>query len=91
PAPRGAAWRFSRGRVYRSLLRPLLSRSVRWVLRDLLMPAASERPAPPSLATVDYILDRVRDDVEELGRILGGAEPLWDLAAVRRRYATGST
>lgn len=91
PAPRGVAWRFSRGRLYRALLRPLLSRSARWVLRDLLMPPAPDRPAPPTLVTVDYILDRVRDDVEELGRILGGAEPLWDLAAVRRRYATGST
>ena len=88
-APRGAAWRLSRGGLYRSWLRPLLPRAVRRRLRRLTQAKPPPRPAPPSLSTVDYIQERVRDDAAELQRILRAPRPLWDFAEVRRRFADG--
>lgn len=84
----GWIWRFSRGAFYRACIRPWISRPVRLRIRALFLPPAGERPAPPSLATVDRILEAVRTDQEELQRMLGADEPLWDLDAVRARYLT---
>jgi len=86
-APRGPLWRFSRGYFYRAFLRPWLPRAVRSRLRDVLLPKAPRRPSPPSVATVDYILDRIREDVARLQQLLGLREPFWDLEAVRELYA----
>jgi hypothetical protein len=85
--PAGIGWRFSRGGLYRSWIRPRLPRSVRDRLRRLSMRPAPPRPAPPSPATVDYILDRVGEDVAALQALMGAAGPLWDFDAVRRHYA----
>ncbi len=84
--PGGAAWRLSRNRLYRSGIRPWLSRRARAALRGLTMPAPPPPPPPPSRATVDYILERVREDAAELQEIVGASRPLWDFAEVRRRY-----
>lgn len=84
--PTGWMWRFSRGSLYRSYIRPWVSRPVRTKIRRLVMPPAGERPSPPSLATVDRILDAVEDDQVELQRMLGAEVPLWDLQEVRARY-----
>ena len=86
----GPLWRVSRSGFYRTLLRPWLSRAARGRLRDALLPRGAERPAPPAAATVDFILDRVGDDVAELTRLAGWQEPPWDLEAVRARYHGGS-
>lgn len=86
-APRGLAWRFSRGAMYRNFIRPWLSPPVRLQIGKLLMPKAPSRPAPPSLETVDYLLEQVSDDASALREIVGSHEPLWDLDAVRWRFA----
>ena len=88
-APRGLAWRFSRGSAYRALIRPWLSSPVRLRIGRLLMPKAPSRPAPPTLETVDHIIERVRDDASALRGIVGSDEPLWDLDAVRRSFLAG--
>ena len=85
--PTGWMWRFSRGSFYRSWIRPWVSRPIRTRIRKLFMPPAGERPGPPSLATVDLILDGVRTDQEKLQRMLEADEPLWDLDDVRARYS----
>lgn len=85
-ARRGALWHLSRGRLYRALVRPLLPRRFRSRLRDSLLPRAPERPRPPSIDTVDHILDRVHDDVRRLQSLAGWAEAPWDLDATRRRF-----
>lgn len=87
PAPRGALWRFSRGSFYRAWIRPWLSRSVRTRLRKAILPKPPPRPVPPSVDTVDYILDSVRDDAFALQRLMRSREPLWDLEAVRESFA----
>lgn len=86
----GPLWRFARGSLYRTWLRPFLSRKQRSRLRDLLLPKAPDRPDLPSLDTVDYILDRVRPDLGLLQTLTAWNDPPWDLDLVRRRHATVS-
>lgn len=86
----GRWWRLSRGEAYQRWVRPWLPRSVRSALRRLILPEAPPRPAPPSLATVDLVLERVAGDVAALSRWSGRDEPLWDLDAVRASFADGA-
>jgi hypothetical protein len=88
-ARRGVAWRFAKSAFYRRWIRPRLSRPLRTRLRLRVTPSAPPRPRPPSLATVDYILDEIARDVASLPQLAGWSEPLWDLDAVRQRFAEG--
>lgn len=85
--PRGLVRRLSRNRAYRFLIRSWVSRPIRTRIRNLVTPAAPPRPRPPSVATVDYILERLRPDLEELQQLMGLDRPLWDLEEVRRKHA----
>ncbi len=81
-------WRLMRHNpIYKHLVRPIVPQRSREVLGRLLLPQAPARPDPPSLDTVDYILDRVRDDAETLRKFIGADKPLWDFDAIRRKYA----
>ncbi len=73
-------------RWYQSLVRPLLSASARYKLRSALLPKAPPRPRPPDAATVRWLVDQLREDVEELGVMMGRAKPLWDLQDVVRQH-----
>lgn len=84
----GIMWRLTRSGLYRRVVRPWLPRTARARLRDSLLRKAPSRRVPPSLDTIDHILDRVRDDVVLLQRLARWDEALWDLEAVRDRYVT---
>lgn len=73
-------------RWYQSLVRPLLSASARYKLRYALLPKAPPRPDPPEIETVRWLTDQLRQDVEELGAMMGRTDPLWDLQEVVRSY-----
>jgi len=82
----------NRSSVYRKGLRYLIPRSARELAYRTILPRGPQRPNPPTLATVDYILDRVRDDCERLRVLMGLPAPVWDLEKVREKYtAAGST
>lgn len=87
PVSRGPFGLVRRQGIYQKFIRPLLSNEAREALRVRLLPKAPPPPAPPSLETVDIIIERVRDDAEELRRMLGLPAPLWDFDAVRRKHA----
>ncbi len=73
-------------RWYQSLVRPLLSASARYKLRSALLPKAPPRPDPPNLETIRSLVNQLREDVEELGAMMGRTDPLWDLQEVLGRY-----
>jgi hypothetical protein len=51
------------------------------------LPKAPPRTAPPSLETVDSILEHLADDLDQLQRLMARSEPPWDFQAVRQRYS----
>jgi len=87
PIPVGPMARVLQSKVYRGGVRQLLHRNVRRRLASLLLPRNPEFVAPPSLATVDYILERVAEDSQELRRLLGVDAPLWDAERIRSDFA----
>ena len=84
PAATGLLWRMSKGPWYRKTIRSLLPRRLKGRLRSALLPQVPPRPDPPTVETVDYIIDRVREDAQHLRHLMGWAKPIWDFDAVRR-------
>lgn len=72
--------------LYRNVVRPFLSHSMREKLCASLLPKAPERPDPPSLETVDRVIAAVRDDAQQLQEFLGREKPIWDFEAVRQKF-----
>ena len=87
PAIRGLWQNISSSPAYRRLLRPLLPRSTRGYLKRAFVPKSTVEPDPPTLAALQKVVSAVRDDVDNLGRIMGRSEPLWDLENTVRRLA----
>jgi hypothetical protein len=87
PMHKGLWTRLNRSALYRQGLRYLIPRRARELAYRTILPRGPQRPNPPAPATVDYILDQVRDDCERLRVLMGLAEPVWDLERVRQKYA----
>ncbi len=84
----GRIWQLTRSAAYRRALRPLMPERVRKLGRRALLPTAPPRPAPPSPATVDRIIDAVASDLDALRSSSVAVPELWDLEATRQRYLT---
>jgi len=83
----GPIWgRVQRSLAYRRLLRPFLSSQVRSMLKQRVVPKAPPRPAPPKPETVDFILETLAPDMEQLRVILGKTEPVWDIGELRAKW-----
>ena len=91
PVPKGPVANLRHRWLYRTIVRPLLPLSAREKLRSTLLPKAQDRPDPPSIETVRYIIEQVRDDAELLRAIMSSDEPLWDFQDVLRRYEVMQT
>lgn len=87
PLTRGPLAPVIRSHLYRRLVRPILGAGVRTRLRSALLPKADGAHDNPSLETVDFILAELRDDLEKLRIVMARNDDVWDLAAVRARYA----
>ncbi len=84
---KGVWGKFRKTSLYRGVIRPLLPVSARDRLRDSLLPTAPPKPAPPTLETIDYLIERLAPDAERLARLMGHAGALWDFDDVRRKAA----
>ena len=73
--------------LYQRFARPLMSLDVRAKLRGTLLPEAPVEPNPPSMETVDYVLNQVRYEECGLRRFLNRDKPIWDFDSVRQRFA----
>lgn len=74
--------------LYRSGLKRWIPPKVKARVIRWLLPTAPPRPNPPSPETVEYLLDRLREDLYALPRLLGRDEPLWDEAAMRAKHGS---
>lgn len=84
PVSRGPWRRLREATVYQSVVRPMLPPSIKEKIRFILFPKAPRRPDPPSVETVQYIIEQVRDDAEQLRVLMGRNDPLWDFQAALR-------
>jgi hypothetical protein len=64
-------------KLYRRLLRPLLTSSLRDRIRSKVLPKPVGDWTPPTPETNQYIIDQLRADTIELQAILGLESPLW--------------
>lgn len=87
PVPRGWRAKLVESPLYRGTIRRMLSADMRQRLAGILLPKAPPRPDPPTLSTIDYIIEKVGPDVERLSMLLKKPAPLWDLQATRERFA----
>ena len=72
---------------YRRLLCPRLSDRMRLRLRRRLLTAVPARPAPPSAATVDLVLDELGPELERLQELGFVLPESWGREQTQRRYA----
>jgi hypothetical protein len=82
---------FAASAYYRRLVRPRLPLDTRTLLRNLVMGKPPPRPASPSRATIEYLLQQLREDTARLASLMGRSEPPWrpEDALKRAREAAG--
>lgn len=76
--------------LYKLWLRRLVPDRIRKRAFRLLAPRPPDRPPPPRLDTIDYLIERLGPDVQRLRELIGPDAPAWDFDATRRRYADRS-
>jgi len=75
-----------RNPLYQKVIRPLVSPESRDRIKRLIGRKAPPRPAPPSRATVQFVVDALRDDLEDLRVLMGTVGPVWDMDEVIARH-----
>ncbi len=85
--PAGPFAGISQNRLYRRLVRPLLSPDARTWLRRLVLPSMPARPLPPTQDTVAFILDRLANDLEQQPALFGVQGALWDFSEQKNRVS----
>lgn len=81
----GAWARVSQSEAYRRLVRPLMSERVRRRIMSSVLPAAPDRPDPPSEETLAYLASELGPEVDSLASLIG-QPPWWDVEASVRRH-----
>ncbi len=87
PVLRGFWHHIVRNPIYRRVLRPLTTPAFREGVIHGVLPKAPPPPAPPSLQTVNWIIDQLLEDTHRLADHLNWPKPIWDFEAVRCKYA----
>jgi len=76
----------TRSKWYKVHIHPRMPRCVSRCLKSAVSGDPPPRPAPPSLTTVKHVIDRVREDEEELRCIMGRVHPIWDREERLQRF-----
>ena len=75
--------------IYQRVIRPLMSPDLRESLRRVILPRAPERPSPPSVESVDYLIKNLCEDERELRAFLRWDTPVWDFDLIRSQFCDG--
>jgi len=78
---RGATRRIVQSRIYRERVRRVFPQTLRSRVASAILPAAPPRPAPPSEATVRWLIDQLGPEVAAVEAFTGG-KVAWDLEQV---------
>jgi len=83
-----AFWgRICKSDLYLQTIRSKLPGSLKRQLKRLLLPTAPSRPAPPSLGTVNWILDQTAEDTADLVNFLNRKISAWEPQQVLKTYS----
>lgn len=72
--------------LYQRMIRPLVGEGVREQVKRLVGRKAPPRPGPPSRETVQFVVDSLRDDLEDLRGLMGLEGPVWDMDEVIAKH-----
>lgn len=72
--------------VYRKVIRPLLGTKLRSRLLHIFFPQNLKKSETPSVQTVDFIVDHVRNDIAQLAKYANRTNPFWDVEAIHQQY-----
>lgn len=78
--------RITRSQWYKRVVHPRTPPWIRNRLKSAVYRPAPERPAPPPLEAIDYLIDQLREDWLRLPELLGREEQLWSIDAIRDKY-----
>ena len=72
--------------LFQRVLQPLSPAFLKATIRRVFLKKSEVRSIAPTAATIDFIHDSVRADVEKLHAILGWEQPAWDFSNVLAKY-----
>ena len=88
PLNEGPFSKVAKSGFYRKLVRPLFPLALRDTLRKNLLPKAPAR-IKPKVASVEYALEQLQEDMVCFREILGRTDLPWDLSGAVEQFASG--
>jgi hypothetical protein len=86
PVHRGVLSTVYHSQVYRRAVKPLVPRAFRQWAFQRFFPRGPERPAPPSAATLHWMIDQLSPDLDALRAIAPDPDFAWDAEALLRKH-----
>jgi len=80
-------YRLYHTKLFQRIIKPFSPELLRSTLRNVLLRKSKVRSIPPTLETIDFIIESVQDDVNQLHTMLDWSQPAWDFAEVRAKYS----
>ena len=81
-------YRLYHTKLFQRIIKPFSPAVLRSALRNVLLRKSKVTSIPPTLETIDFIVESVQDDVRKLHTLLEWSEPAWDFAKVRAKYSS---
>jgi hypothetical protein len=71
---------------YRNGVRKLMPTNLRNKMRDAILAKPELRKIAPSLQTIEFLIESLQEDADELAKILDWPTPIWDFDKTRTKY-----
>ncbi len=78
--------RITRSQWYKRVIHPRTPVWIRDRLKSAVYVPAPERPAPPPIEAIDYLIEQLRADWERFPGLIGRDCPLWEIDTVRAKF-----
>ena len=72
---------------YRNGVRKLMPSALRNKMRDAVLAKPELRKIPPSIETIEFLIESLKNDADELAKMLDWPVPIWDFEKTRLRYS----
>ena len=86
PVAKGIWTRVLASGWYRNGVRKLMPTTLRNRVRDAILAKPELRKIAPSLQTIEFLIESLQEDADELAKILDWPTPIWDFDKTRTKY-----